>query len=337
MAGAAPVGQGGSAGAPSAGASASGGGAGGSASGSASGGVAGTAASAGAGSGGAGGVSATGGSGGGDIGGGPMGTAGGTFVQCDDHADFNGRGRCAPTGKVGAVFAVENLTASSALTTLTATFGSTKPPSEAGCTEEAAGGCRVLTCPHPAPPLTPGPAAGAITVKSSGGSMTTHPDAQGNYEVVKLASPLWSPMAALAFSAAGGATPSFGENFCGPPGVTLSAPATVPSAALVVNRNADLALSWTGSNVGDVELMIRDDSNAASSIEVQCFFTAASGQGSVPAAALGKISPGAHTLASYTWVREIGIAAGGTCTELTGVMTNFGAGAKPFNGVATFQ
>jgi hypothetical protein len=167
--------------------------------------------------------------------------------------------------------------------------------------------------------------------------MVTSPDAQGNYDVVKFASKLWSPMAALAFSAAGGATPSFGESFCGPPGVTLSAPAMVPSAALVINRNSDLALTWSGSDVGDVELLIRDDSNAASSVELQCFFTAASGQGSVPKAALAKISPGAHTLASYTWVREIGIAVGGTCTELTAVMTNFGAGAAPFNGLATFQ
>jgi hypothetical protein len=269
-----------------------------------------------------------------DLGGGPMGMGGGTFVKCDDHADFNGRGRCAPTGNVGAVFAFENLTASAALTTLTATFGSTKPPSEVGCTEEAIGGCRLLTCPKTPAAAPPGNAAGAITAKSSGGTLTTTPDAQGAYDVAKFGSPLWSPMAALAFSAAG--PPAFGETFCGPPGVTFTAPAAAPSAALIVNRASDLALTWSGSKVGDVELLARDDSGA-SRVELQCSFTAESGQGTVPKAALGKLSAGAHTLASYTWVRKIGIAGGGACTELTAIMTNYGAGAVPFNGTATFQ
>lgn len=310
--------------------------AGGAGSGGSSAGSGGTAPSGGAGgaNGGAGSGGTLGSAGGMDLGGGPLGMAGGTFVKCDDHADFNGRGRCAATGNVGAVFAFESLTAGAALTTLTATFGSTKPPNEAGCSEEAIGGCRVLTCPKTPAAATPGSAVGAITAKSSGGTMTTTPDAQGSYDVVKLGSPLWSPMAALAFSALG--PPAFGETFCGPPGVTFAAPATAPSAALVVNRADDLALSWSGSNVGDVELVARDDSGV-SRLELQCFFTAESGKGSVPKAALGKLSAGVHTLASFTWVRKIGIAGGGACTELTAIMTNFGAGSAPFNGPATFQ
>jgi hypothetical protein len=281
-------------------------------------------------------IGSVGGAGAGGVG--PMGTAGGTFVMCDDHADFNGRGRCAPTGKVGAVFAFENLTVGASLTTLTATFGSTEPPGEAGCTSESIGGCNVLTCPHNAVPAAAGPAAGAITAKSSGGVMITKPGANGAYDVVQFAQPLWSPIAALAFSAAGGDTPAFGETFCGPTGVTISAPAGAPSA-LNINRATDLQAQWTGSIAGDLEFVFRDDtSSATASVEVQCFFTTASGQGTIGKAALAKIGAGQHTVASYTWVRKIGLA-GGTCNELTAIMTNASSAGvtAPFNGTATFQ
>jgi len=290
------------------------------------------------------GASAAGGAGGGASGGGggasgPLGTAGGTFVTCDDHADFNGRGRCAATGRVGAVFAFENLTAGAALSTLTATFGSTTPPSDAGCTTESLGGCSVLTCPHDAAPAAAGPAAGAITAKSSGGVLTTTPGANGVYDTGQLASPLWTPMAALTFAAAGGATPAFGETFCGPSGATITAPAGAPST-LTVDRANDLQAKWTGSMAGDLEFVFRDDtSNAAARVEVQCFFTTASGQGTIGKAALAKIGAGQHTLASYIWVRKIGGGGSGICAELTAIMTNAssaGAG-MPFNGTATFQ
>lgn len=328
--GAASAGQGSLAGAGTSG------GAGGAASGAAGGGNAGTATAGGAS--GSGGSGVAGVTGGGGVSG-PLGTAGGTFVMCDDHADFNGRGRCAATGKVGAVFAFENLTAGAALSTLTATFGSTTPPSDVGCTTESLGGCAVLTCPHNATPGAAGPAAGVITAKSSGGVLTTTPGANGSYDVGQLPSPLWTPMAALAFSAAGGATPAFGETFCGPTGATITAPAGPPSA-LTIDRASDLQAKWTGSMAGDLEFVFRDDtSNAAARVEVQCFFTTASGQGTIGKAALAKIGAGQHTLASYNWVRKIGGGGTGICAELTAIMTNASsAGASvPFNGTATFQ
>jgi hypothetical protein len=237
------------------------------------------------------------------------------------------------------VFAFENLTAGAALSTLTATFGSTTSPSDTGCTTESLGGCSVLTCPHNAAPGAAGPAAGVITAKSSGGVLTTTPAANGNYDTSQLATPLWSPMAALAFAAAGGATPAFGETFCGPTGATITAPAGAPSA-LSINRANDLQAQWTGSMAGDLEFVFRDDSsNPAARVEVQCFFTTASGQGTIGKAALAKIGAGQHTVASYNWVRKIGGAASGNCIELTAIMTNAssaGAG-MPFNGTATFQ
>jgi len=64
----------------------------------------------------------------------------GAFVMCDDPADFNGRGRCAATGKFGAVLSVETLTATSARSTLSAVFGTTTPPLETACTRAAVGG-----------------------------------------------------------------------------------------------------------------------------------------------------------------------------------------------------
>jgi len=267
----------------------------------------------------------------------------GVFTMCDDHADFNGRGRCATTGMVGAVFALQNLTATGARTTLTAGFGTTNPPGDAACTQESVGGsCVAYTCARAAAAPAGGMAAGAITATSSGGVLITHPDATGAYDVVGISRALWTtPKAALTFSAAGGAVAAFGETFCGPTGAMLTKPAGAPGAGFTIDRASDLALQWTfgtGGAVGDLEIVFHDDTTApAPTVEVRCFFTGASGQGTVPKAALVKIGAGAHAVASYLWVRKIGGASSGNCVELTGITTNTSSTGAPFNGIATYQ
>jgi hypothetical protein len=258
--------------------------------------------------------------------------------MCDDHADFNGRGLCAPTGKFGAVVAKQTLTAGGAVTTLTASFAAAKPATDPGCTQEPVGAaCVALTCPAGAPQNPAGPAAGAITAKSNGGSIVTKPDAAGAYDVAGFASALWSqPKAALTFTAAGGAVPTFSDTFCGPSSATITSPAAAPGAGLTIDRASDLAVQWTGGAVGDLEFAARDDGAAGGSVEVRCFFTGSAGQGTVPRAALAKLGAGAHAVASYIWVRKIS-GSQGTCVELTGVNTNVGAGNAPWNGSATFQ
>jgi hypothetical protein len=259
--------------------------------------------------------------------------------MCDDHADFNGRGLCSPTGKYGAVVATQTLSAGGAVTTLTASFAASKPATDPGCTQEAAGmGCVAVTCPRGAPKNPAGPEAGAITAKSNGGSIVTKADGTGAYDVAGLAGALWSqPKAALAFAAAGGGVPVFGETFCGPPSAIITKPGAAPGAGLTIDRASDLAVQWTGGTVGDLEFVARDDGAAGgSSVEVRCFFTGSAGQGTVPKAALAKIGAGAHTVASYIWVRKISLPQG-TCVELTGVNTNVGAADAPWNGSATFQ
>ena len=317
------------------GAGAAGQGAGGAGGASAAGGSGGSTGGAGGGAAGAsaGATGSTGGAGGGTV---TSGTGGGTFVMCDYHADFNGRGLCSPTGKYGAVVATQTLSAAGAVTTLTASFAAAKPATDPGCTQEAAGaGCVAVTCPGGAGKNPAGPAAGAITAKSTGGTIVTKPDATGAYDVAGLAGALWTnPKGALTFAAAGGAIPAFGETFCGPPSATITKPAAAPGAGLTIDRASDLAVQWTGGAVGNLEIRLRDE---GASLEVRCFFTGSAGQGTVPKAALAKIGAGAHTIASYIWVRKIGLPQG-TCVELTGVNTNVSAaGGVPFNGAATFQ
>jgi hypothetical protein len=266
------------------------------------------------------------------------GAGGGVFVMCDDHADFNGRGLCAPTGQFGAVVATQTLSSTGTFTTLTASFAAAKPATDPGCTQQAAGaGCVAVTCPNVNAKNPASVQAGAITAKSSGGTLVTTPDATGAYDRAGFASELWTaPTAALTFSAAGGAVPAFGDTFCGPAPATLSKPATAPGAGLVIDRSSDLALQWTGGAVGDLEVAFREAGDA-SSLEVRCFFTGASGQGTVPKAALGMVSAGMHSIMSSMWVRKISLPAG-TCVELTGVVTNLSAaGGAPFNGSASFQ
>ncbi|HTA21465.1 MAG TPA: hypothetical protein VK989_19370 [Polyangia bacterium] len=299
--------------------------------GSASGGAAGA-----AGTSGAAGASATGGS----DGGAPDQDAGpGVFTMCDDHADFNGRGRCAATGKVGAVFALQSLTATGARTTLTAVFGTTNPRGDAACTQESVGGCVAYTCPRTTAAPSGGMAAGAITATSSGGVLVTRPDATGAYDDVGISRALWmTPKAALTFSAAGGAIAAFGETFCAPTGATITKPTGAPGAGFTIDRASDLAFAWTGGAVGDLEIVLHDDTTApAPTVDVRCFFTGASGQGTVPKAALAKIGAGAHGVASYLWVRKIGGASSGNCVELTGITTNASSTGAPFNGTATYQ
>ena len=285
----------------------------------------------------AGSTGSAGGAGGGVV---TTGAGGGVFVMCDDHADFNGRGLCSPTGKYGAVVAMQTRSAAGTLTTLTASFGASKPATDPGCTQEAAGmGCTAVTCPGGLGRGPGGPEAGAITAKSSGGTIVTKPDATGAYDVAGLASALWSqPGAALTFAAAGGAVPMFSETFCGPAAATITKPAAAPGAALTIDRAADLPVAWTGGAVGDLEIVLHEDGGAVgSSVEVRCFFTGSAGQGTVPKAALAKMSPGTHAVASYIWVRKISLPQG-TCVELTGVNTNVSAaGGVPWYGAATFQ
>ena len=268
------------------------------------------------------------------------GAGGGVFVMCDDHADFNGRGLCSPTGKYGAVVAMQTRSAAGTLTTLTASFGAAKPATDPGCTQEAAGmGCTAVTCPGGLGKGPAGPEAGAITAKSNGGTIVTKPDANGAYDVAGLASALWTqPGAALTFAAAGGAVPMFSETFCGPAAATITKPAAAPGAALTIDRTADLPVAWTGGAVGDLEIVLREEGGAVgSSVEVRCFFTGSAGQGTVPKAALAKMSAGTHAVASYIWVRKISLPQG-TCVELTGVNTNVSAaGGVPWYGAATFQ
>ncbi len=267
----------------------------------------------------------------------------GTFVMCDDHADFNGRGLCSPTTQFGAVVATETLVdVGSALTSLAASFGASKAAVDPGCTEEAVGAaCTAFSCARTGNSQAE-PQAGTITAKSSGGFIAITPDATGVYAQGLLTSALWTkPKSALTFAAAGGVIPAFSDTFCGPTSATITMPASPPGSGagrgLSIDRSVDLAFQWTGGAVGDLEVTITDDTAAAARIDVRCFFAGASGQGTVPQAALAKISPGAHSMASNMWVRKISLPTG-TCVELTGVITNVSAaGALPFNGDAVFR
>jgi hypothetical protein len=270
------------------------------------------------------------------------GTGGGVLVMCDDHADFNGLGLCSPTEKFGAVVATETLGDNGgASTTLSASFGLTKPAVDPGCTQETVGAaCTADTCMGTSN-YRAEPQAGTITASSNGGMIVVTPDAMGYNADSVVGSALWTmPMAALTFTAAGGVVPAFSETFCGPVSATITKPASPPGVGpgrgLTIDRSADLGVEWTGGAVGDLEVVLTDDSDAPTTVAVHCLFTGASGRGTVPKAALAKISAGAHAIASNLWVRKISLPAG-TCVEVTGVITNVSAvGGIPFGGDATF-
>jgi hypothetical protein len=163
------------------------------------------------------------------------------------------------------------------------------------------------------PPLTD---AGVISV--AGGMMpVSQPPSSGGvgYPAFRANSLLWSGGESLSISAAGGEVPAFATTLVAPGATTLTTPAAKPTA---IARGSDLALAWSGSGIGLVDVALSAAMTGAPAVEVHCRFPLAAGHGVVPAAILANVPAGSmgamvmttmvpQTLSAGTWSVDVAL------------------------------
>jgi len=155
------------------------------------------------------------------------------------------------------------------------------------------------------PPITD---AGVITV--SGGAMPimlTPQSGGGGYAAFHGTSPLWSGGESITVSAAGGEVPAFAATTTAPGTATLTMPAARPTT---IARGSDLMLSWNGSGIGLVEVLLSAASAGMPAVEVHCRYPLAAGHGVVPAAILANLPAGSMGAMVMTTLTPQTVSAG---------------------------
>mgnify|MGYP005853459669 CR=1 FL=1 len=169
----------------------------------------------------------------------------------------------------------------------------------AACNTSQEGSCTITECTlpeqqgggqNPAPQPTSSPHAGEITI---GGAVEVKlaPDEKGAYTPKSGQEKLWSADADISVKAAGDTIPAFDQKVKAPAVVTLTAPEWPQvGQPLAVDRTKSIELAWTDGGAGDVTAQISTLAGNKTA-SVSCTFEAASGKGTIPAAALGKLLP----------------------------------------------
>ncbi|MEM9694674.1 MAG: hypothetical protein AAGA56_19150 [Myxococcota bacterium] len=122
------------------------------------------------------------------------------------------------------------------------------------------------------------------------------------YDPIQRDTRLWDPGSSLAVVAEGGTDiGSFSATLVAPAHIEITQPEFfLGQDALTVDRGADLQLRWSGTTSGRIVVSI-DRPNAPgeeneSTRGMSCAFDPAAGQGTVPAAALGRLEAGSGTM-----------------------------------------
>lgn len=144
--------------------------------------------------------------------------------------------------------------------------------------------------------------AGEVRVSVAGASPAALPydAASGNY-VGSLPGLAWQSGDVVHFEATGGDVPAFSGEATVPDAVTVTRP--VLGAGLELPRDADLAVTWTGGTHGRFAVALSTGSVGRTRFSVACWWNAADGQGSVPAAFLAPLPVGPAWLTALTYVQ----------------------------------
>jgi hypothetical protein len=131
---------------------------------------------------------------------------------------------------------------------------------------------------------------GTITVTVGGAAVTMPPLTDGTYDVYQPKTALWSTSQTMTVTAPGHELPAFTASLQTPEKlrVAMSPPAT--GNKLLVTRNADLPLTWTGS-VGNVSFTFVSSAPSLVGI-LSCTYPAAQDQATIPKALLGQLPVG---------------------------------------------
>lgn len=133
--------------------------------------------------------------------------------------------------------------------------------------------------------------AGVITITGGKVPVTLTPNAMSAYPVVSDgANDLFDGGEMITITAAGGTIPAFTGTLLASVGVDVTLPLEPPNKGpLPVDRTSDLVFTWNNGGPGDVILFLNDGLGT----RVGCTFSSAAGKGTVPKAALAKLSAGA--------------------------------------------
>jgi hypothetical protein len=248
-------------------------------------------------------------------------------IACPDPVGFTGADACPAGHGLGVVSAWET---TGGPTWLSANF---EPPSS--CAEETIGPCTVITY---YPPSGAMPQAGDITAVSGSSMLTTTPaPSTGKYDVAEFPGSFWTAGTPVTISATGGSLPPFVGGVCGPAPVTITSPVVSDYTSLVIDRNHDLTVQWTGTGPGLVLVTIAEAAPSSNPISAGCDYPVDTMTGVVPKEVLQKFSAGAQGIEFERLVRRT-ITVGDACLELEAKIPGLNAQGLGLGSLrATFQ
>lgn len=157
------------------------------------------------------------------------------------------------------------------------------------CTDDVFGACRYYTCTS----TNAGNGDSAGTIAISGGSIpagTALAPTSGNGYYTSTMGTFLASGDAINIAASGGTVPAFGPTtLTVPPLLTLTEPQLSSSGNGVIPSSADLAVSWTGGQSG-ATMSLEFFPSMTNLQYAICDWDASLGQGTVPAAVLGKLA-----------------------------------------------
>jgi len=151
--------------------------------------------------------------------------------------------------------------------------------------------------------------AGVLSVSGGAMPIMQTPQSGGGYAPFHGTSPLWSGGESITVSAAGGEVPAFAATTTAPGTATLTMPAAHPTT---IARTSDLSLSWNGSGIGLVEVLLSAAAAGMPAVEVHCRYPLSAGHGVVPAAILANLPAGAMGAMVMTTLTPQTVSAGGS-------------------------
>lgn len=161
------------------------------------------------------------------------------------------------------------------------------------CNTVSDGNCTFYDCqPRPgpdggAPAVQPNP--GAVDITGGADSVHLAPAADGYYDLVHVATALYSGGETLHVVAAGGTVPAFSGDVTAPAAAHVTAPA-YPTGDYALDRRLPQTFTWTV--LTDEQVLVTFGADTASPIEVECVFKGSAGTGTVPTTLLAHLPVG---------------------------------------------
>jgi len=174
---------------------------------------------------------------------------------------------------------------------VTATFGiahffDAPGAAKGDCQQTTHGACEVTRCTGgtPAQEITT-VSAGAITIQGKQ-ALTLVPDASNDYELASISELLWDAGETVTLSGEGATVPAFTHAQTASSGVTITSPAApAPDTPMMVDRSADLVLTWTGGSTGVITTLWKADGSDPF-VSFRCTFPLDDGSGTIPVEAM---------------------------------------------------